>query len=60
MEPIFIETVDELPSAIHSVVQDNDVILVMGAGSVGRVAPDLAKDQWTAGQEVDLAVEGEG
>ena len=43
VEPIFIETVDELPSAIHSVVQDNDVILVMGAGSVGRVAPDLAK-----------------
>jgi UDP-N-acetylmuramate--alanine ligase len=60
VEPIFIETVDELPSAIHSVVQDNDVILVMGAGSVGRVAPDLAKNQWTAEQEADLAVEGEG
>jgi UDP-N-acetylmuramate--alanine ligase len=60
VEPIYIETVDELPSAIHGVVQDNDVILVMGAGSVGRVAPDLAKNQWTAEQEADLAVEGEG
>ena len=56
VEPIFIEAVDELPAAIHGVVQDNDVILVMGAGSVGRVAPDLAKNQWTAEQEADLAV----
>lgn len=43
VEPIFVETVDELPAAIHSAVQDNDVVLVMGAGSVGSVASELAK-----------------
>lgn len=43
VEPIFFETVDELPAAIHSVARDNDVVLVMGAGSVGAVAPDLVK-----------------
>ncbi|MDN5835808.1 MAG: UDP-N-acetylmuramate--L-alanine ligase, partial [Nitrosospira sp.] len=43
VEPIFVETVDELPAAIHGVVQNNDVVLVMGAGSVGGVAPNLAK-----------------
>lgn len=43
VEPIFVETVDELPAAIRNVAQDNDVVLVMGAGSVGSVAPDLVK-----------------
>ena len=43
VEPIFVETVDELPAAIRKVVQDGDVVLVMGAGSVGGVAPGLAK-----------------
>lgn len=38
LEPIYIEHVDELPAAIHGVAQDGDVILVMGAGSVGKVA----------------------
>jgi UDP-N-acetylmuramate--alanine ligase len=41
IEPIFVETVDELPEAIRGVVRDKDVVLVMGAGSVGAVAPAL-------------------
>ena len=41
VEPIFVEAVDELPIAIHGVAQDNDVVLIMGAGSVGGVAPSL-------------------
>jgi UDP-N-acetylmuramate--alanine ligase len=43
VEPIFVEAVDELPGAIQSVAQHNDVVLVMGAGSVGSVAPNLLK-----------------
>ncbi len=43
VEPIFVETVSELSAAIHGAAQDNDVVLVMGAGSVGGVAPGLAK-----------------
>lgn len=42
VEPIFVETVEELPAAIFSIVQDGDVVLVMGAGSVGSVAQNLA------------------
>lgn len=43
VEPIYVESIDELPAAIHSAAQDGDVVLVMGAGSVGAVAPHLAR-----------------
>jgi UDP-N-acetylmuramate--alanine ligase len=45
VEPIFVESVDALPAAIHNVVQDGDVVLVMGAGSVSGVAPDVARNK---------------
>ncbi|MBC7696871.1 MAG: UDP-N-acetylmuramate--L-alanine ligase [Bacteroidia bacterium] len=38
VEPLFVETTDELPQAILDVVQPNDVVIVMGAGSIGQVA----------------------
>jgi UDP-N-acetylmuramate--alanine ligase len=38
VEPIFVETTDELPQAIINTVQDNDVVIVMGAGNIGQVA----------------------
>ena len=41
MEPIFVETVEELPAAIFNVIENEDVVLVMGAGSVGSVAQNL-------------------
>jgi UDP-N-acetylmuramate--alanine ligase len=44
VEPIFVETVDELPDAILNIAQDKDVVLVMGAGSVGGVAASLSKE----------------
>lgn len=43
VEPIYIEAVDELPDAILSIVQDGDVVLVMGAGSIAKVAPHIAQ-----------------
>ncbi|MEQ1815701.1 MAG: UDP-N-acetylmuramate--L-alanine ligase [Nitrosomonas sp.] len=43
VEPIYIEEVDDLPSAILDAVQDGDVVLVMGAGSVAKVAPHIAQ-----------------
>jgi UDP-N-acetylmuramate--alanine ligase len=43
VEPIYVESIDELPAAIHNVARDRDVVLVMGAGSVGAVAPHLAR-----------------
>ncbi len=41
VEPIFVETVEELPAAIFSLAQDDDVVLVMGAGSVGSVSQNI-------------------
>ena len=45
MEPIFTEAIENLPDIIHSVARDNDVVLVMGAGSIGGVAYNVAEGQ---------------
>ncbi len=38
VEPLFVETTDALPEAILSMAQASDVVIVMGAGSIGQVA----------------------
>jgi UDP-N-acetylmuramate--alanine ligase len=38
VEPFFVETTDELPEAILNTVKADDVVIVMGAGSIGHVA----------------------
>jgi UDP-N-acetylmuramate--alanine ligase len=38
VEPLFVETTDELPQAILDVAHADDVVIVMGAGSIGQVA----------------------
>ncbi len=43
VEPIYVENVDDLPEAILNIVQDGDVVLVMGAGSVAKVAPAITQ-----------------
>jgi len=42
VEPVFVEKISELPAAILAVARDGDVVLTMGAGSVGGVAVQLA------------------
>jgi len=42
VEPIFVENVAELPQSIIDAAQDGDVVLVMGAGSIGQVAQKLS------------------
>lgn len=41
VEPIFVENVADLPQGILDSAQDGDVVLVMGAGSIGQVAQKL-------------------
>ena len=41
-EPIFVEDVSEMPAAIRAIVRDGDVVLTMGAGSIGQVSPLVA------------------
>ncbi|MCW5606013.1 MAG: UDP-N-acetylmuramate--L-alanine ligase, partial [Burkholderiales bacterium] len=43
VEPIFVENVADLPQAIHAAVRDGDVVLTMGAGSIGNVSQALAR-----------------
>ena len=42
LEPVFVEDVHELPAALAGVIADRDVVLTMGAGSIGAVAHELA------------------
>jgi UDP-N-acetylmuramate--alanine ligase len=41
LEPVFVEDVRELPAALAGMVADRDVVLTMGAGSIGTVAHEL-------------------
>jgi UDP-N-acetylmuramate--alanine ligase len=42
VEPIFVEQVTDFPAAINGLVRDGDVVLTMGAGSIGTLAGILA------------------
>ncbi len=42
VEPLFVETPADIPAAVLGRVRDGDVVITMGAGSVGGVAPRLA------------------
>ena len=42
VEPVFVEEVATFPAAIRNVARDGDVVLCMGAGSIGAVAGQLA------------------
>ena len=41
LEPVFVERVDELPAALADVLKNGDVIVTMGAGSIGGLAHEL-------------------
>jgi UDP-N-acetylmuramate--alanine ligase len=45
VEPVFVEHIADLPSSILSIVRDGDVVLTMGAGSIGGVAGKVAAHQ---------------
>jgi UDP-N-acetylmuramate--alanine ligase len=44
VEPIFVEQIADMPQAILDVARAGDVVLAMGAGSIGQVATRLARD----------------
>ncbi len=43
VEPVFVECVAEIADAIRDVARDGDVVLTMGAGSIGQVAAQLTQ-----------------
>jgi len=42
VEPVFVENIADLPQAVLNAVRDGDVVLTMGAGSIGGVPGKLA------------------
>ncbi len=43
VEPVFVEAVEALPAALSNVLQANDLVLTLGAGSIGNIANTLSK-----------------
>jgi UDP-N-acetylmuramate--alanine ligase len=41
VEPVLLKSLDELPHALADLARDGDVVLTMGAGSIGAAAHDL-------------------
>jgi UDP-N-acetylmuramate--alanine ligase len=44
VEPLFVDMVEGLPDAVATLVQDGDVVITMGAGSIGGVPGLLAPE----------------
>ncbi|MFA7506178.1 MAG: UDP-N-acetylmuramate--L-alanine ligase [Burkholderiaceae bacterium] len=44
VEPMFVEEIAGMAQAVRDVVRPGDVVLTMGAGSIGSVAPALRED----------------
>ena len=42
VEPLFVDEVAGVAGALRALARDGDVVLIMGAGSIGQVAPQLA------------------
>jgi UDP-N-acetylmuramate--alanine ligase len=42
VEPVFVEKTTDMRDAVLSRLRDGDVVLTMGAGSIGHLAPELA------------------
>jgi UDP-N-acetylmuramate--alanine ligase len=45
VDPVFIEGPEQLPDALGGVLRNDDVLLLLGAGSIGAVASQLAKGE---------------
>jgi UDP-N-acetylmuramate--alanine ligase len=43
VEPVFVENIADMPAAILAAAKDGDVVVTMGAGSIGGVPAALAK-----------------
>ena len=41
IEPVFVEQIADLPQAIRDTARDGDVLITMGAGSIGGVPGQL-------------------
>lgn len=47
LDPVFIEDMQEFPGVLADMLQPEDILLTLGAGSIGTLAAELAR-QWQA------------
>ncbi|MET0088549.1 MAG: UDP-N-acetylmuramate--L-alanine ligase [Candidatus Thiodiazotropha sp.] len=43
VDPIFVEPVEELPEVLRGLLMDGDIVLTVGAGSIGAIAAELPR-----------------
>jgi len=43
VDPIYAETIEEVPGLLHELVRDNDLVITQGAGSVNKLVALLAE-----------------
>lgn len=43
VEPVLVDKVDQIAEALSRIVQDDDVVVTMGAGSIGGIAAELVQ-----------------
>jgi UDP-N-acetylmuramate--alanine ligase len=48
IEPIFVESIGDMAATIQKVARDGDVVLTMGAGSIGGIPQQLISNQKAA------------
>ena len=41
VEPVFVESLDELPAVLEDLLEEGDLVLTMGAGNIGAFAAEL-------------------
>ena len=51
VEPVFVESISDMPEAIRAAARDGDVVVTMGAGSIGGVPAALAPAAHIKGAE---------
>jgi UDP-N-acetylmuramate--alanine ligase len=49
VEPVFVEAIGDMPATIRSTARDGDVVITMGAGSIGAVPGQLCPNQLPGG-----------
>ena len=49
LDPVFVESITDLPDVLPGILQDGDVVLTLGAGDIGAVAAGLPDDLRAAG-----------
>ncbi len=43
VEPVFVENINEMPETIMNFARDGDVVIMMGAGSIGSIPAKLTQ-----------------